>query len=391
MGKNAGKSTVSSSVVRPPRRIPIKVSLHLFTRAGGRCQFSGCNDYLLEHHVTKKRGIFAERAHIWAYSPDGPRGHPQGEFDPHDIENLMLLCPKCHKHIDDNPDEYPVDRLKKDKREHEERVLRLTATSSDLTSVAVVLRGRIAGEPVTIGLNEIQDAVLPRYVGERGIHQIDLTAIHDSDAPDFWSITAREIRKRMSQFYEMKFEEGEPRHVSVFAIAPIPLLMTLGSCLSDKVPTRLFQRHRDTQSWIWRDDGPEAQFRSSVLREGDDPAKVAVLVSVSGQLASSDLPPDVDASFTVYHIEPEGQTPDLGLLETEATLEAFRRCYMSLIRTIDAKHEKLNYIHLFPAVPAPCAISMGRDLLPKRDPGMLVYDYDKATGGFVNRLEINQR
>jgi 5-methylcytosine-specific restriction endonuclease McrA len=391
MGTNALKSVVLSPVVKPSRAIPTRTSLYLFTRAGGRCQFNGCNDYLLEHHVTKKRGIYAERAHIWAYRPDGARGHPEGVFDPHDIENLMLLCPKCHKHIDDHPDDYPVDRLKKDKREQEARILRLTATSPDLTTVAVLLRGRVADEPVTIGLDEIQDAVLPRHVGERGVHEIDLTGFRDSGDPAFWSVAAAEIRERMSNFYSTKFEEGKPEHVSVFALAPIPLLMTLGACLSDKVPTTLFQRHRETQGWVWKESGPEVQFRSGMLREGTDPTKIALLVSVSGRLGRADLPPGIDAAYTVYHIEPDGRDPHLGLLETNATLEAFRRCYMGLIRAIDASHPKLNRIHMFPAVPAPFAVAMGRDLLSKRDPGMLVYDYDKAAGGFAARLEINQR
>jgi len=391
MAVRSVRSTVASPVVKPSRTIPARTSLYLFTRAGGRCQLRGCNDYLLEHHVTKKRGIYAERAHIWAYRPDGARGHPEGEFDPHDIGNLMLLCPKCHKLIDDNAEEYPVDRLKRDKSEHEARILRLTETSPDLTTVAVVLRGRIASDPVTIGLHEIQDAVLPRHVGERGLHEIDLTGFRDSDDPAFWSVAATEIRDRMSNFYSTKFEEGKPEHVSVFALAPIPLLMTLGACLSDKVPTTLFQRHRETQGWVWKESGPEVQFRSGMLREGTDPTKIALLVSVSGRLGLADLPPGIDAAYTVYHIEPDGRDPHLGLLETNATLEAFRRCYMGLIRAIDATHPKLNRIHMFPAVPAPFAVAMGRDLLSKRDPGMLVYDYDKAVGGFAARLEINQR
>ncbi len=138
MGANSVKLTVASPVEKPVSRdISWPTTLHLYVRAGGRCQLRGCNDYLLEHHVTKKGGNFAQRAHIYAFSPSGPRGHPDGEFDPHHIGNLMLLCPKCHKLIDDNPEEYPVDRLKRDKKEHESRILRLTETPPDLTTVYV--------------------------------------------------------------------------------------------------------------------------------------------------------------------------------------------------------------------------------------------------------------
>ena len=81
--------------------------LLLFVRAGGRCEFDGCNKDLLKHHVTLKEGNFAEMAHIVAFKPEGPRG--KGGRRPaqiNDVRNLMLLCPQCHKLIDDHPDDY---------------------------------------------------------------------------------------------------------------------------------------------------------------------------------------------------------------------------------------------------------------------------------------------
>ena len=76
----------------------------LFVRAGGRCEFDGCNSYLLEHHLTLTEGNFAEIAHVVAFKPDGPRGHEGTRPEEiHDVDNLMLLCPRCHKLIDDHP------------------------------------------------------------------------------------------------------------------------------------------------------------------------------------------------------------------------------------------------------------------------------------------------
>ena len=46
-------------------------------------------------------------------------------------------------------------------------------------------------------------------------------------------------------------------------------------------------------------------------------------------------------------------------------------------------------IHLFPAVPAPVAVFCGREILPKVDPKLVVYDFDKRQGGFTPIIEVN--
>lgn len=69
------------SVNKPSRAIPPKTSLFLYVQAGGRCEFDGCNKYLLEHYPTEMIGNFAEKAHIWAFSEDGPRGNSSSRPD----------------------------------------------------------------------------------------------------------------------------------------------------------------------------------------------------------------------------------------------------------------------------------------------------------------------
>lgn len=145
------------------RDVPAKTRLLLFVRAAGRCEFDGCNRYLLEHHLTKTEGNFAQVAHIWAFSERGPRGRlGQTGKAVHALSNLILLCPECHKLVGDHPDEYSVEVLRKYKKVHEERVFLLTETKLDRHTVAVVLKARIGGKAVSVSLPEMQEAVAPR-------------------------------------------------------------------------------------------------------------------------------------------------------------------------------------------------------------------------------------
>ena len=101
--KPSGTPEPVSPVVLVTRSVRPFTRLLLFVRAGGRCQFDGCNGFLLEHPLTITKGNFAEVAHIVAFSREGPRGSAQSRpADVNDVRNLMLLGPQCHKLIDDS-------------------------------------------------------------------------------------------------------------------------------------------------------------------------------------------------------------------------------------------------------------------------------------------------
>lgn len=245
-----GKLQNSSHPLFKPkaRQVPDRTRLLLFVRAGGRCEFDGCNRYLLEHHLTKTDGIFAQMAHVWAFSPQGPRGRKRpGKTHVHAVSNLILLCPECHKLVDDHPDEYTATVLRKHKKAHEDRVFMLTETKPDRQTIALVLKARIGGRTASVSLAEIQESVAPRYLSPRDVVIIDLTDIPDSSKDHYWNAGKEAIRSKTRSLYEQTFESGPGRHLSVFALGPIPLLIFLGTCLSDKVPLSLYQRHRDTE------------------------------------------------------------------------------------------------------------------------------------------------
>lgn len=374
------------------RDVPAKTRIFLFVRAGGRCQFDGCNRYLIEHHLTKAEGLFAQMAHIWAFGNEGPRANPKLDgVAVHRLSNLMLLCPECHKLIDDDEEQYTVDVLREHKKAHEDRVFMLTDTKPDRHTVAVVLRARVGGQTVTVSLPEMQKASAPRYLGPRDVVDLDLTSIQDSATDSFWSVAAEAVRAKMRPLYDQHFENGPARHISVFALAPIPLLIVLGRSLSNKVPTKLFQKHRDTESWEWKQEGEPVRFKTTKVRTGTEVGCVALMLSLSGKIPAANLPDDIDGRFTVYETTLDGTEPSVRFLEVEASLHQFRDEFMRTMQRLLADHDGVRHVHLFPAVPAPVAVAIGRDLLPKRDPSLIIYDFDKRADGsrFVRTIEVN--
>lgn len=93
----------------------------LWGRAAGICSNPGCKAELTSL-VSEGSGYnVGEMAHVVAKSVKGPRGNAQGGSDKYD--NLILLCPTCHRHIDKSPEgEFPVEMLFEWKTQHEELV-----------------------------------------------------------------------------------------------------------------------------------------------------------------------------------------------------------------------------------------------------------------------------
>lgn len=380
-----------AKLVQPASRdVSHKTRLFLYVRAGGYCEFDGCRRYLLEHYPTFTPGNFAQMAHIYAFSADGSRGHDG--VDPADlnhISNLILLCPQCHKLIDDHPDQYPVPVLRDFKRAHEDRIFMLTGTHPGRNTVALRLTANIGDHAVEISHAQMQEAVAPFYFNPREVIDVNLTNIADQGNDAYWSVATEETTRRVARLYDRSQEDGPVTHVSVFALAPIPLLIFLGNQLSNKIATAFFQRHRDTQSWEWKQGPPTAGFSWARLRDGTDPKSVAVMYSLSGRIHEADLPAAIDDRFSVYELALTSETPNPRFLNTEGDLGAFRAAHGDAVRALVAGHDGLERIHIFPAVPAPVAVSMGWELLPKRDPSLLVYDSDKKQGGFHPTIEVN--
>ena len=93
----------------------------LWGRAAGICSNPKCREdltVLLEKSSSYNVG---EMAHVIAKKEKGPRGIAGGGSDTY--ENLILLCPTCHRHIDKSPEgTYTSDQLYEWKRNHEKAI-----------------------------------------------------------------------------------------------------------------------------------------------------------------------------------------------------------------------------------------------------------------------------
>jgi hypothetical protein len=380
------KASIGFSEVSRNRSVPPAVRTTLLVRSAGRCEFDGCNVDLLEHHVTLQAGFYGEVAHIIAFKIDGPRGRAKRPQVIHDISNLMLLCDRCHKLVDGKPNEFSVEALRRYKEQHEDRVRLLTGLSKDKTVVVKVL-AKIGGFSVDVSNEQAFRATAPYYPKDTRGHLIDLRNL-DVENSKFIDAAIVKIDQETARLYQSDLDGNNPKHISVFAFAPIPVLIYLGSKLSNKIPTALFQRHRDTEDWAWKSEHAKVEFTFRIVRPGSDSSCVAVAFSISGSVDTSNLPPAIGDSYFVYELAPKTVVPSTAILRSRETLSDFRRTYQMALALLGRDHPGARSFHVFPAVPIPMAVAIGLDILPKVTPDLEVYDNNKAQGGFVHVLTV---
>jgi len=381
-----------SPVERVSRTINRTVETMLWTQAGGRCEFRGCNKYLCEHPLTKQPGNFAEKAHIVAFRKKGPRGleGPRPE-EINGISNLMLLCRECHWEVDQNAKLYPRHELEAHKREHEDRIRFVTGLGPEVRTSVVQFTSRIGEFLPDIGADEIFDALRPKYPSMSNPTIIDLSGgLGDEQGGVHYELAAQRIREETRRLYLDGSDARKIKHLSVFALAPIPMLVAFGAGLSNKFNTDFFQCHRDKDKrWRWYDNGEPVRYTSQLVRKGSEHGQVGLLLSLSGTIDRAMIPPEIDERFSIYEITLADVTPNTGFLRLRDDLESFRAIYRGLLAEFRRDHPSLETLHLFPAVPAPVAVVCGFDLLPKVDPNLAIYDNVKDDGGFIHRMEIN--
>lgn len=76
----------------------------------GRCAI--CKEHLIYESTAGDRSLIGEIAHIVGERPRAARASEPTDFDVNDPENLILLCRRHHKIVDDNPDVWTSVRLR---------------------------------------------------------------------------------------------------------------------------------------------------------------------------------------------------------------------------------------------------------------------------------------
>lgn len=381
------------------RHISEAVARRVWIAAGGRCTF--CNRWLIDDETTGQPVFIGQLAHVvgWDTSPGSPRGaDPLPIADRNAADNLMLLCYDQHHVIDSKSlwTVYDADRLRALKRQHEYRIKQLTSLAQSESTTVLRLVDTIHGRHVQLAPSAVNNALVevgrfPSYVLQGADeYEIDLRKIpgEREGSALHWSIAVTFIEERLRLLKALVADETVV-DLAVFPLARIPILVALGVLLDDTLPTTVYPKRRGgAEEWGWPASGTDQRFGWHEVSSGrNEPTQVTVVFSVSGSVETDRIPKEATEGARVYEITPIGTTPNFDLVDTPATVDAFARCWRSLIAEIETLSSVAS-ISLVPAVPATIAVAIGRSINTSVHPPMRVYDRVAHAEEYVFTIEL---
>ena len=371
-------------------RIPSKTQIELWARSAGRCEYRGCNRDLVGDLISgREDGTFGFIAHVVADSPEGPRGDPvRSPLLARDIKNLMLLCATHHKGVDvDYLAEHPEDVLLAMKAEHEDRIGIVAGIDEDRASYVIRFAASIGSNSALVDTRSIFLAMPPdRHPAEGKTIDLELSGCDYKDHEEkYWIFHRDNLRRLFARKVKERIEQGEVRHLSVFALAPQPLLIELGCLLGDIVPTTVHQRHREPPTWRWQANQTAIVFETA--DPGNRPGvtvalKLALSATINDERIHAALGPDV----AIWSLTADN--PHNDILRRAEDQSAFKVQLRQLLNRIKTVHGEDAIINVFPALPNSAAVEVGRVWMPKADLPMVVYDQNREAGGFIKTIEI---
>ncbi|MDW9409073.1 SAVED domain-containing protein [Sinorhizobium meliloti] len=371
-------------------KVPEKIQRALWARAAGRCQYRGCNCELIGDLLSGKEDkMFGFVAHIVADSPGGARGHPtRSALLAKALSNLMLLCAKCHRLIDDEaPDDHDEELLLQMKEDHERRVRLASGIQADRASHVIRFGANIGKNEALVARDDIFASMLPDR-SPASFETIDLEmlglSLDDADQ-SFWQIQQTNLQRQFADKIRGRIERQQITHASIFALAPQPLLIELGRQLCDILPVDVHQRHREPSTWKWQNDAPPIVYQTT--KPTEIYPTVALILGLSASIGQERITSVLGQETSVWSMTTA--SPHNDIMRTPADLARFRQELRLLFATIKATHGEDATINVFPALPVSAAVEVGRVWMPKADLPLQVFDQNRHIGGFVSALRIS--
>lgn len=362
----------------------------LIAESAGVCNYPGCVEKLIYQYEDGSFVKLVEFAHIIGESSEGPRGIPKkSELLAQDPENIILLCVKHHRIVDNNTEQYPVKKLKQMKKDHIIWVKEKLKGLEDPTWTLIIHTGNVNGNNAPIIDKELI------YRDFYGVHII--SDIEEYNVDEFLTKTKNWQKSMHKQeiWWSFIIKKNEiSKKFIICSINFIPLVIHLGYLIHDTSNVEIYQYQRQNNSWKW--EIYDENYDDLILIEKPydienfDDKKLALSISISGVVNDDDIIINQGKNIKIYKIYVKN--PDRTWLRYKEQLREFQIKYIKLIDGIVQQYKNLKEVHLFYAGPTPIAFIVGAHITPTIHPQFIVYNYfSKEDPKYSEALRINYK
>ena len=248
----------------------------LWGSAAGRCQFDGCNRPLWKSPVTQERVNLAEKAHIYSFSADGPRGNRGVDARRlNALENLILFATSATRRSTGTGaanTATPLLSCSNGRLPTRSGSARVTGIGPEKNSHILLFGSNIGDHHGPLHYTQAVGAVFPHWYPEQYARLNWVYGTACSRKPRRHCSGTRAHENLETDYEHVPWPSGAAvlEHLSVFALAAQPLLIGLGALLGDIVRAEVYQLQREpAPSWKWPAQAPVApavEIRRPVAR-----------------------------------------------------------------------------------------------------------------------------
>jgi len=277
--------------------------------------------------------------------------------------------------------------LRQWKQEHEQRIAIVSGIASNKKSHVVFYGSNISEQKSPIQKADAIEAMFPnRYPVEENPISLSMSCSHEDKTDDFWKTELDHLKRSFNTYILPRIEKNDPAHFSLFALAPIPLLIKFGTLFTDKIDLDVYQPVREPKTWKWQTFPDGFEF---IINEPNSFGKIpALIISLSDRIAPERIKSVVSETLSLWELTVDEPHLHNDFIRSPAQLSMLRSMIRKLMVIIKQRHGNDNPLLIFPAMPVSCAIEMGRARMPKADMPWVVYDYNNKIGRFIKALEI---
>ncbi len=367
--------------------IPEKIKILLWGKSAGRCQYRGCNTSLYRDDLTQAEFNQCYIAHIVADRPNGPRGDvTRSEELKQSLNNLMLLCDTHHRLVDRvEIENHPEEVLLLMKKEHEDRIDLITGIDYNLKSEIIIYKASIGNNPVMMTYDSLKEFVIPeKYPARNAATDLSLSNSTSVDSrKTFWELQLENLDDQFKDQVLPKLRKSELSHLSLFAIAPIPLLIKLGTYLNDIQQLDVRQKRRNPDTWKFDED---LHTDYNLLLAQEAKKHIALKIELSASITDERIIKVLGEDVSIYSINIEN--PDNDFVKSRKQIIEFGEKMKEAFREIKKMHGQDVILNVFPAMPISLAVQLGRVWMPKADLSMRIFDQNYVSGGFSEAFKI---
>jgi hypothetical protein len=261
------------------------------------------------------------------------------------------------------------------KIKHERRIERLTSIQNDKKSLIVTYGANIADHQPLFRYENLKSVIAEtHYPADDYNMELGIKSEYSEKDSNFWQTEIDTLERKVRVLLDrLNNDQNKISHISLFALAPMPLLVKLGTLLSELYDIEVYQRFREPQGWNWQKPTTATVDNPFIINSPTVTSGQPILVlSISAPIRERVYKLYENQSADIWEVTIEN--PRIDILRYKKQIiyfkDTIRRVFQELKRIYPT-----STLHVHMAMPNSCAIEFGRVWMPKADLPLILFDY----------------